>query len=93
MKGSIDKRLQAEKTRILEFKKTIDQHCNFQEAVTLLKYLQQDDLNFIPKYEKVRYKEYIDKFLRSCDEVHPLVFTIQWTWAINQVAWTKLFIY
>ena len=52
MKTSIDKRMQAEKARIMEFMKKITSECHFQESVVLWQYLQEDDANFIPRYEK-----------------------------------------
>jgi hypothetical protein len=52
MKTSIDKRMQAEKIRIIDFLKKLTSECHFQESVVLWEYLQEDDANFIPRYEK-----------------------------------------
>jgi hypothetical protein len=52
MRQAIDTKMSIEKKKILEFKKKIDSHYNHQEASMMLKYLEEDTINFIPKMEK-----------------------------------------
>ena len=52
MRQGIDAKMSIEKKKILEFKNKLDSHYNHQEATILLKYLEEDTINFIPKLEK-----------------------------------------
>ena len=41
-----------ERKKIIDFKRKLKEDCHLQESVVLRKYLQEDDANYIPKYEK-----------------------------------------
>jgi hypothetical protein len=52
IKTSIDKRIAKEKLNIIEFKNEIDNNSYNQQSFLLLKSLEEDGMNFIPKMEK-----------------------------------------
>ena len=52
MKTDIDKRMKSEKEKILEFRRKLESDCHLQESIVLNKYLEEDSVNYIPKYEK-----------------------------------------